>query len=297
MRVSQEFESRQYPSEENAAEDSPGFRVETNLTLDSDSRSFDIDTYEYHASEGSHNVSFGTDFIFSDWSDLQAVADLLQQQIRQQDERTRSITVTVDSGTAYNSRLGQWVEELEEVQFTVDDRELQVDAQGLRGRLLHYEEMIDYEMQDRRNAMGFLDMISELFEDAEEEPVLHLQHPDLRSDAVPEYADGHYQSSVRTAFRVLEERIRDEGGFSQDSVGMGMAQDAFSPDDGPLTFAEVEAEQRGWMYLYAGGFGALRNPPSHRNEDRIDQQRAMQILHYVDLLLDVLETEVAQDDV
>jgi uncharacterized protein (TIGR02391 family) len=122
-----------------------------------------------------------------------------------------------------------------------------------------------------------------------------LEHPDLRSDAVPEYVDGHYQSSVRTAFRVLEERIREEGGFSQDDTGVSLAQDAFHVDDGPLTFADVEAEKLGWMYLYAGGFGALRNPPSHRDEESIDQQRAMQILHYVDLLLDVLGTEATEN--
>lgn len=41
MRVSQEFESRQYYSEEDTAEDSLGFRVETDLFLDSDSRRVD----------------------------------------------------------------------------------------------------------------------------------------------------------------------------------------------------------------------------------------------------------------
>ena len=144
--------------------------------------------------------------------------------------------------------------------------------------------------------MTFLDMVDELFQDTDEEPILQLEHPDLRSDAVPEYVDGHYQRSIRTAFRVLEERIREEGGFPQDSVGMGMVQDAFSTDDGPLTFADVEAEQRGWMFLFSGGFGALRNPPSHRDEDSIDQQRAMQILHFVDMLLEILETEVVEED-
>ncbi|MFD1635396.1 TIGR02391 family protein, partial [Haloplanus ruber] len=171
-----------------------------------------------------------------------------------------------------------------------------VDAQGHRGEIRHYHRSVDNTHQERRNAMDFLDMVDEIFEDPDEGPILQLTHPDLRSDAFPEYVDGHYQSSVRTAFRVLEERIREEGGFPQDSTGMGMAQEAFSTDDGPLTFADVEAEKRGWMYLFAGGFGALRNPPSHRDEDSIDQRRAMQILHYVDLLLAVLEDEAAGRD-
>jgi len=295
MRISQEFESRQYSSEEDVSEDCPSFRVETHLTVDSDGKSFGIDTHEHHPSAGSDTISFGADFVLSDWSKLQEIADLLQVQVRRQDERTRSITLSVESGSAYNSRLGHHVDDLEEVQVIVDDRELEVHTQGLRGRLLHYETMVDYEMQDRRNAMAFLDLISELFDDPDEEPILHIQHPDLRSDAVPEYADGHYQSSVRTAFRVLEEEIREKGGYAQDDTGMGLAEDAFNPENGPLSFADVGAERKGWMFLYAGGFGALRNPPSHRDEESINQQRAAQILTYVDMLLDVLESQTAED--
>jgi len=295
MRLSQEFTSDQYSSEEDVEDEEHSFRVETTLNLDSDKNEFDISSYEYHGDETGVVESFGGTFIFSNWRDLQDVADLLQTYIREQDELTRSITVPLDSGTGFNSRLGEHIDDIDEARFTVDEHQLEVNAEGLRGRLPHYSKSVDYTQQDRRNSMAFLDMVDEFFQEQEEEPILHLQHPDLRSDAVPEYVDGHYQSSVRTAFRVLEERIREEGGFPQDSVGMGMVQDAFSTDDGPLTFAEVEAEKRGWMYLYAGGFGALRNPPSHRNEDSIDQHRAMQILHYVDMLLEVLESQAVED--
>jgi len=295
MRISREFTSEQYPSEQAVEEDEPSFRLETTLKLDSEEKVFDISTHEHYPGDSTATQSFGGTFVFSDWSDLQDVADLLKRYIREQDDQTRSITVPLDSGTGFNSRLGRHIEDIEEARFTVDDYRLEVDANGHRGEIRHYSKTVDYTHQDRRNAMAFLDMVDELFQDSDEEPILHLEHPDLRSDAVPEYIDGHYQSSVRTAFRVLEERIREEGGFSQDNTGMGMAEDAFNPEHGPLTFSEVGAEKKGWMFLYAGGFGALRNPPSHRDEESIDQQRAMQILHYVDLLLDVLETEAAED--
>ncbi|RDZ33955.1 MULTISPECIES: TIGR02391 family protein [unclassified Haloferax] len=293
MRISREFTSDQYSNEADLADEEYSFRVETILKLDSDEKSFDISTHEQYSSDGTPTQSFGGTFVFSEWTDLQDVAELLQRYIREQDNQTRSITVPLDSGTGFNSRLGRYIEDIEEATFTVNDYRLEVDANGHRGEIRHYRRSVDHEQQDRRGAMAFLDMVDELFQDTDEEPILHLEHPDLRSDAVPEYVDGHYQSCVRTAFRVLEERIREEGGFSQDDTGMGMAQDAFSEDGGPLTFASVAAEKRGWMYLYAGGFGALRNPPSHRDEESIDQQRAMQVLHYVDLLLNVLESEVA----
>lgn len=295
MRISREFPSDQYPSEQAVGDENPGFRIETILKLDSDEKVFDISTHEHHPQDGTPTQSFGGTFVFSDWSDLQDVADLLKRYIREQDDQTRSITVPLDSGTGFNSRLGRHIEDIEEARFTVDDYRLEVDAKGHRGEIRHYNKSVDHTQQDRRNAMAFLDMVDELFHEMDEEPILHLEHPDLRSDAVPEYVDGHYQSSVRTAFRVLEERIREEGGFSQDDTGVSLAQDAFNVGDGPLTFADVEAEKLGWMYLYAGGFGALRNPPSHRDEDSIDQHRAMQILQYVDMLLDVLESQAAED--
>jgi len=294
MRISREFTSEQYSSEEDLEDGDCSFRVETVLRLDSDKEEFEISTYEHHPEDSTPTQSFGGTFVFSDWSDIQDVAELLRRYIREQDDQTRSITVPLDSGNGFNGRLGQHIEDIEEAIFSVDDYRLEVHAQGHRGEIRHYSRSVDGEHQDRREAMAFLDMVDELFQEGEEEPILHLEHPDLRSDAVPEYVDGHYQSCVRTAFRVLEERIRDEGGFSQEDTGLGMAQDAFSEGGGSLTFAEVGAERRGWMYLFAGGFGALRNPPSHRDEDSIDQQRAMQILHYVDLLLDVLESEVAE---
>ena len=295
MRISREFTSEQYSSEQAVENEQPDFRIETRLDLDSDEDVFDISTHEHHPGDSTPTQSFGGSFVFSDWSDLQDVADLLKRYIREQDDQTRSITVSLDSGTGFNSRLGRHIEDIEKARFTVDDYRLEVDANGHRGEIRYCNKVVDYTRQDRRNAMAFLDMVDELFQDTDDEPILHIEHPDLRSDAVPEYVDGHYQSSVRTAFRVLEERIREEGEFSQDTVGMDLAQNAFSTDDGPLTFADVGAEKRGWMYLYAGGFGALRNPPSHRDEDSIDQQRAMQILHYVDMLLDVLEEEVGED--
>jgi len=295
MRISKEFRSDQYSSEEDLQEENYRFRVETTITLDSGEKMFEINSREYHNDGRGLTESFGGTFILSDWSDLQDVADLLRHYVNVQDDLTRSITIPLESGKGFNGRLGRSVDGIEEIVFTVDEDRLEVDGKGHRGDIRHYRRSVDFTPQDRRNAIAFLDMVNEIFQDSDEEPILNLKHSDLRSDAVPEYADGHYQSSVRTAFRVLKERIREEGDFSQDNTGFGLAETAFSPEEGSLTFADVGAERKGWMFLYAGGFGALRNPPSHRDEDSIDQHRAKQILNFVDMLLCVLESKVAKD--
>ena len=44
---------------------------------------------------------------------------------------------------------------------------------------------------------------------------------ELAARALDEYEDGHYQSALRTAFVVLEERVRNRGGFRQSDHGAG----------------------------------------------------------------------------
>ena len=66
MRISQEFISDQYPSEEDKENEDYSFRIETTLELDSDESVFDISTYEYHAEGGTPIESFGGTFVLSD---------------------------------------------------------------------------------------------------------------------------------------------------------------------------------------------------------------------------------------
>lgn len=289
----QTFEADQYRSE-NVDDGDPDYRIETILTLSADESRIDIDTFEYHEPPLKKNLSYGVDAVVPDWSSLLEVEDLIERHLQMQDSKTRSIVLPVESGHGYDARLGRH-HEVDELRFTIEGDELEISAGSTRrGRIPGYQLMIDGDAQDQRNFITILETFSELFYDSPDQDVLHLRDSNLRTDAVPEYINGHFQSSVRTAFRVLEERIRMTGGFDQDLTATNLAQEAFSPDQGTLSFAEVDAERRGWMYLYAGGFLALRNPPSHRDDQAIDQHRAMQILNYVDMLLNVLETRATE---
>jgi len=112
---------------------------------------------------------------------------------------------------------------------------------------------------------------------------------ELAARALSEYEDGHYQSAVRTAFVVLEERVRDNGGFKESDHGADLMTEAFHPD-GPLAMGKTEAEKEGTMLLYRSAVMALRNPVGHRFVDEIDEDYARDVIHTVNLLLRVLET-------
>lgn len=111
---------------------------------------------------------------------------------------------------------------------------------------------------------------------------------ELRRRAVSEFDSGHYQSSVRTAFTVLEERVREMGGFPTTAHGSNLMQEAFNYDRGELSFGVSRAEKEGVMFLYRGAFQALRNPVSHRFIEDVDESYARDAIHTVNLLLRLL---------
>jgi len=112
---------------------------------------------------------------------------------------------------------------------------------------------------------------------------------ELAERCLSEYESGHYQSAVRTAFTVLEERVRDRGEFPQGVSGANLMLQAFNAEDGPLSFGETEGEQDGVMFLYRGAFQALRNPVSHRFVEEVDEDYARDAIHTVNLLLRLLD--------
>lgn len=112
---------------------------------------------------------------------------------------------------------------------------------------------------------------------------------ELAKRSVSQYEDGHYQSAVRTAFLILEERVQDKGGFSADDTGANLMTDAFHPDRGPLAFGETKSEKQGAMFLFRGAIQSLRNPASHRTLEEADEEYARDVIHTVNLLLRLLE--------
>ena len=71
--------------------------------------------------------------------------------------------------------------------------------------------------------------------------------------------------------------------------------ESFTPDGGPLSFGETSSEQQGVMFLYRGAMQSLRNPASHRFIEEVDEDYARDVIHTVNLLLRLMETNTSSN--
>lgn len=98
-----------------------------------------------------------------------------------------------------------------------------------------------------------------------------------------------WDSAVRTAGVILEERLRDVGRISDPNrTGQGLVNAIFN-NNGTLALKfMVEAERQGYRDLYAGIVGAFRNPSAHKLIDPSPEEGGAFIV-FVNLLLKKLE--------
>ncbi len=98
-----------------------------------------------------------------------------------------------------------------------------------------------------------------------------------------------WDSAVRTAGVILEERMRDVGGISDASrVGRNLVNDLFRQNGTLAPKFTVESEREGYRDLYAGAVGIIRNPSAHRLIDPTPEEGGAYIV-FVNLLLKKLE--------
>ena len=74
---------------------------------------------------------------------------------------------------------------------------------------------------------------------------------------------------------------------------MDLMQQVFSPNSPVLSLGTDENEQRGWMYLYAGTMGALRNPRAHTLLAD-DAETAFALIAIIDYLVKALDSAQKQ---
>lgn len=98
-----------------------------------------------------------------------------------------------------------------------------------------------------------------------------------------------WDSAVRTAGVILEERLRDVGRINDmNRVGRQLVNDVFG-DSGALAGRfSVPSEKLGYRELYSGVVGAFRNPSAHRIVDPTPEEGGAFIV-FVNLLLKRLE--------
>ncbi|WP_103670311.1 TIGR02391 family protein [Pseudanabaena sp. BC1403] len=98
-----------------------------------------------------------------------------------------------------------------------------------------------------------------------------------------------WDSAVRTAGVILEERLRDVGNISDpNQTGQSLVSKVFGKNGTLESKFSVPSEQSGYRDLYAGIVGAFRNPSAHRLVDPSPDEGGAFIV-FVNLLLKKLE--------
>jgi uncharacterized protein (TIGR02391 family) len=116
---------------------------------------------------------------------------------------------------------------------------------------------------------------------------------ELKERCLPKSNDPKdWDSAIRTACVVLENRLREIGGISDGSIGIDLVNKIFSEKGGTLagkfTGDTGAAKRQGYRDLFAGIFGVFRNPIAHRFVDPTPEGGGA-IITFVNLLLKMLE--------
>ncbi len=98
-----------------------------------------------------------------------------------------------------------------------------------------------------------------------------------------------WDSAVRTAGVILEERLRQKGSINDPNItGKGLVNKIFSKTGTLASEFTIDSERQGYRDLYAGIIGAYRNPSAHRLIDPTPEEGGAFII-FVDLLLKKLD--------
>jgi hypothetical protein len=98
-----------------------------------------------------------------------------------------------------------------------------------------------------------------------------------------------WDSAVRTAGVILEDRLRDVGGISDSNcVGRVLVNNIFGQNGTLASRFTISSERDGYRELYAGIVGAFRNPYAHRLVDPNPEDGGAFII-FVNLLLKMLD--------
>jgi len=121
-----------------------------------------------------------------------------------------------------------------------------------------------------------------------------MLHEDLRGAVYDALVRGNFQQAVAEAFRVVEVKVRN--GSAIDGVGATLMRAAFHEDTGPLrSDVSDRGERQALPHLFAGAFGWVRNPASHRDVPMYDVTHAIEQLMLASLLLRIADERIAAD--
>jgi len=110
-------------------------------------------------------------------------------------------------------------------------------------------------------------------------------HPLVEAEGRPQFMIRKLDQAVFASLKAVEIRVRTLGGYQDQTIGVDLMNRAFAAG-GPLTDSSApKGEQDGTRALFAGAFGALRNPAGHRQVDYDDVSEAAEAVQLASLIL------------
>ena len=117
-----------------------------------------------------------------------------------------------------------------------------------------------------------------------------MLHPVIAQKVWATFLRGDYDTAVFQAFKEVEVKVRDAGGFDAGDIGVPLMRKAFDPAKGPLTDLTLPpGERESLAHLFAGAIGLYKNPHSHRNVV-IDATEAVEMIMLASHLLKIVDS-------
>ena len=92
-----------------------------------------------------------------------------------------------------------------------------------------------------------------------------MLHLTTRREVKPLFLQGKYETAVLEAYRQVEIKVRDEGKYAPEDIGVDLMRKAFNSENGPLRDPSLpKGEREAMAHLFAGAIGLFRNAASHR---------------------------------
>lgn len=117
-------------------------------------------------------------------------------------------------------------------------------------------------------------------------------HPRILAVVAERYLSGQYDDAIMKSFVAVNEAVREKSGSTKED-GTKLMHHAFNSDNPILCLSEQKAERLGYMELFAGSWGALRNPRAHSTSNKTEHAHAaLELIAFASALMRLVDQAV-----